>query len=230
MKRILLFLLILLVGCATVPENEQSLVPPELVSLSPLPPYRAASFRQNLRLEILMYVSKTGTVEDAQLVGTSGDPEWDSLAVKSVREWRFTPPRRNGVPTDLWIHQQVTVQFQEPVLMALAEIVCATQQQGDSLYELLQKGADFAALARQTGGSPSSADGGALGTVDISLYPPHVREALRKLGVGDLTRPIRIGEKYVIFRRLPKQVSQSDVPGAVGSLRIVPLDWSRTKP
>jgi len=230
MQRILLLSLILFVGCATVPQTEQAVVAPELISLAPLPPYRGTTFRQNLRLEILMYVTKTGTVEDAQLQGTSGDPQWDSLALKAVRDWRFTAPKRNGIPTDLWIHQVVTVQFQEPVLMVLAEIVCGSQHQGDSLYAMLEQGADFATLARQAGGSLSSANGGSLGTVDISLYPPQVREALRKLSVGDLTHPIRIGDKFTIFKRLPKQVSQTDTQGSVGSLRVVPLDWIGTKP
>ncbi len=230
MPRIMLLLLLsLLIGCGTGTETESSIVPPELVTLSPLPPYRAPSVRPSIKLDMLILVTKEGLVEDAKLQGSSGDPEWDSLALKAVRQWQFTPPTRNGQPTDLWIRQQVTVQFQEPILLTLAEIICSTQQDGDTLYQMLEQGADFAALARQTGRSPSNAPDGYLGTVDISLYPPQVREALRSLSVGETTKPIRLGAKYVIFKRMSSPASQAETPASVGDVRVVPLEWMGTK-
>jgi parvulin-like peptidyl-prolyl isomerase len=49
--------------------------------------------------------------------------------------------------------------------------------------------------------------GGFLGTVDIRTYVPRVRESLRYLHEGEYTGPIRVGDKYVIYKRVKKVVS-----------------------
>ena len=39
------------------------------------------------------------------------------------------------------------------------------------------------------------------GEVDIARYPKRVRDALRKLGINQITHPLRIGAKFTIFKR-----------------------------
>ena len=207
MKHALILLFVLFAGCGTAIQIDRSLEPPELVSLAPLPPFRSFSFHDVLRIEVLLYVKKDGTVEDARFVGTSGDPDWDSLALQAIRRWRFTAARRDGEPTELWIHQQVRVQFQDPILMTLAELVSPDQRHADSLYELLTNGADFGTLAAQSRRTSPSDSNVLLSTVDITLFPTHVREALRKLVEGGFTTPLRVGDKYIIYKRFKKPVS-----------------------
>jgi len=40
-----------------------------------------------------------------------------------------------------------------------------------------------------------------LGTIDIVMYPKHVRDELRKLDVNEITRPLRLGADYIIYKR-----------------------------
>lgn len=204
MKRSILLLFVLLGGCISSKQIDLSTEPPELISLAPLPARPSYALERGLKLEVLMHVMKDGSVEFVELHGSSGDADWDSLALQAIKKWRFTAARRNGVPIDLWIRQQITVQFEEPVRLVLAELVCISQRQADSLYSLLRAGADFDTLVRQLGESSSSARGDILGTVDITLYPPHVRDELKRLDAGATTRPLRVGTNYMIYKRLKR--------------------------
>lgn len=202
MKRSILVLFAFLAGCTASQQVDLSTEPPELIHVAPLPARPSYFIDRGLRIEVLMHVMMDGTVGYAELHGSSGDPGWDSLAVQAIKKWRFVAARRNGMPIDLWIRQQITVQFEEPIRLVLAQIVCNNRQQADSLYSLLDKGADFDSLVGHLGGSPSGARGEVLGTVDITTYPPHVRDVLRKLSRGETTLPMRLGNTYVIYKRL----------------------------
>ena len=207
MRHTLVLLFLLIAGCSTGYHLNPSIEPPELVSLVPLPPYRGISSGRNLKLELLMCVTKEGTVRDVQCLNSSGNPEWDSLALQSVRGWRFTPPRRNGELTDLWIRQAVTVEFQEPVLMVLGEVSATNERSADSLFQLLDSGFDFGSLLTQSVPAVRDLQVSVLGTVDVTQYPPRVREALERLRVGEITRPVRVGDRYFIYKRLSKRTS-----------------------
>lgn len=202
MKRFILLLVVFLAGCTASKQVDLSTEPPELISLTSLPSRPSYFIERGLRLEVLMHVLEDGTVEYAELRGSSGDVEWDSLAVQAIKKWRFAAARRNGVPVDIWIRQSITVQFEEPIRLVLAEIACSSSRQADSLYALLENGASFDSLVSQSAGSTSGIRGSVLGTVDITLYPPHVRDELKKLSSGRITRPLRVGDRYFIYKRL----------------------------
>jgi TonB family protein len=186
--------------------TEVSTEPPELVRMTPLPPISTVIPQGGLRLTVMLHVLRDGTVSEVRMVESSGVPQWDSLALKSIRGWRFTPARRNGEPVDLWIRQPVAVRPQEATILSLGEIVCATMREADSLYLLLEDGANFDTLARRSSIAPSRGEGGFLGAVDIAVYPQHVREELQKLSQGDITPPLKIGDRYVIFKRYRKDL------------------------
>ena len=124
------------------------------------------------------------------MLGTSGDAEWDSLAILSMKQWRYAPCRRAGVPSDLWFRQLVVVQIQEPVVLTIGEIVSSSLHEADSLHALLNAGTGLDSLFRRT-----------LGTFDIVRYPQNVREVLKQLDPGEYTGPLRRGEEYVIYKR-----------------------------
>ncbi len=204
MKRLMIVWLVLLWGCATTEDVGQSLTRPELVSLTPLPPRRAPRIEQGLKLDVVMHVTKEGTVDEAQFRGSSGDPTWDSLAVEAIKNWKFVSARRNGIPVDVWIRQQVTVEFQEPVYMVLSELICSNLREADSVLALLREGADFLLLAKQSGGRLLGGEPGLQQGIDLAVFPPAVSTELRRLREGDMTRPIRVGDKYIIYMRVKK--------------------------
>ncbi len=44
--------------------------------------------------------------------------------------------------------------------------------------------------------------GGYLGRVNIAQFPEHVRNTLRNLRINRYTQPIKVGDTYVIYKRL----------------------------
>jgi len=201
MLRIAPVVVVFLIGCGTMQLAEIPIEGPELVRLTPLPPMSSLGPTGGLRLIVMLHVLKDGTVEEARIIGSSGVAEWDSLALQSIRQWQFTPARRNGEPIDIWIRQPIAIKPQEQTILTLAELALPTKREADSLYLLLENGADFDTLVSHSSIAYSRQYGGHLGAVDISVYPEHVRRELQKLSQGEFTPPLRVGERYLIYKR-----------------------------
>ena len=204
MLRIVAFVSVLLMGCAAVQPTDSSIQPPELISMTRLPQNDQASPAGALRLTVALHILENGTVSDAKVIESSGFENWDSAVVKSARQWRYTAARRNGRPIDLWLRQPVVVRPQEPVIRILGELVSSTRQEADSLYNLLLVGADFDVLAGRSGEGLVGEQSRFLGAVDIAIYPQNIRGTLQSLRENDVTRPLRVGEKYIIYKRFKK--------------------------
>jgi len=204
MMRISLFLVLLLAGCSALQQSETPLQPPELVKSAPLPPIAAVVSGGGMRFDVMILVRKDGTVGKVRLLETSSDPEWDSLALHSIMKWQFVPGRQDGAPVDLWVRQPLLVQLREPVIRTLAALASSTQQEADSLYLLIEHGMNFDTLLRQAV-QVSGERNGPPGPVDISVYAPHLRDQLLRLREGDVSRPIRIGNRFIIYKRLKKE-------------------------
>lgn len=181
---------LVLAGCGTTHEGAAPTERVEVVSTTPLPPMPLGLRQTGMKLDVLIHILPDGTVENARILGSDGDREWDSLAVQSMKQWRFAPFRRDGVAVDLWFRQVVVVQSREPMVMTIGELVCSSLREADSLHALLEGGADLDSLFRRS-----------IGTHDIGRYPKHVREALGGLDSGGYTSPLRRGEEYVIYKR-----------------------------
>lgn len=75
-------------------------------------------------------------------------------------------------------------------------------QGAGQLLDQLQKGAPFAAVARQFSASPTSANGGDAGWVTATDLPPEVAPVLESMRPGQLTRPIPVSDGvYLIYLR-----------------------------
>jgi protein TonB len=181
---------LVLAGCAGTQQTDISNGRPEIISATPLPPITWISYASEMKLNVLIHVMQDGTVENARILGSGGDPAWDSLATRAMKQWRYEPPRRDGMPTDLWVRQTIVVQFKEPVVMTIGELVSADQHGADSLYALLGKGTDLDALFNTS-----------IGKVDIAAFPPNVRDELRRLKRGESTAPLRVRNRYIIYKR-----------------------------
>ncbi len=198
-----LLALLFLTGCATSNRGIAPEPKTELILLTPLPPLTSRAMAYGVKLNVMFHVLPDGTAKEVSLLNSSGDPDWDSLAVDSLRLWRFTPLTTEKVPRDRWVRYGVVVQAQEPVIMRLAEMVIPDPQRADSLFALLMEGSDFESLGAK------ALKGGTEGTwkppelVNLARYPGHVREKLCSLRIDQFTEPIRIGLNYVIFKRFP---------------------------
>jgi TonB family protein len=207
MNRAIVFLCFLLVGCAASRPPEVSAEGPEVISMAPLPPLTSISTVRGLTMNVLFHLLRDGTVQDVRILGSTGDRGWDSLAAQSMKQWRFTPIAHDSVTGDHWFRQKVIVQIQEPVVMDLGELVCHSQAEADSLYLLLERGADFDTLARRVQGISSAEYYRSPGAVEIARFPQHVRSELMKLGLNAFTPPLQLGHSYVIYKRFPDRIS-----------------------
>jgi TonB family protein len=190
-----------LAGCASLPMPEAPDTLPQLIYQVPLPAWPHPAVIQDVPLELMIRVAADGSVSNASLVTSSGNTEWDTLALAAVRQWRFSPARNGPTPIPTWIRQKVRVHFEAPSLMTLRELTFADQQFADSLYVLLQLGSPFDSLARTFSVSKSRARGGFLGEIDIRAYPSHIRRTLSSLHAGEFTKPLPLGDQFVIFKR-----------------------------
>jgi len=201
--------LLLMVGCKTVEPPVVEVLPVLIyqVPFPPLPPTVNASY---LRLELKLLVNKDGEVERAFWLRGSGFDEWDSSALAAVNQWKYAPARHQSTPVSLWVRQVVKVQVREPLYMWLAEIVSPDMATSDSIVSLLREGKDFEALARELSTSETAERGGMMGRLDIRTFPLAVQDELVKLRRGEITKSIRLGDRYVIFKRVGEGWSRTN--------------------
>jgi parvulin-like peptidyl-prolyl isomerase len=121
-----------------------------------------------------------------------------------MKQWRFTPARMDNKPVGSWFHMQSTLRYANPQLMNLAEILCTTEEEADSVYRAIEEGQNFSELAMRFSVDPSREMSGILGEVDINLYPEIIRKPLSKLSINEYTKPIQYGDLFAIFKRLKK--------------------------
>ncbi len=152
-----------------------------------------------------LVVSKEGKVLYAELQNSSGDPEWDSAAVKCILQWKYSPGLADGKPIQLKISQLAHVVPAPPLMMDLAEIMCATLADADSAYAALQAGADFGSMVKKYSVAESAEKAGNLGQVDIHMYGDEIQSELKSLEPGQYTHPIEFGQNYVIYKRVPTE-------------------------
>ena len=204
MKLTILFLcLLFLMGCSSMQQMNEGTAPKLLIQ-SPLPPFPETLTRPVFELETVLFIMEDGTVGKTRMLKGSGDATWDSLALSSIRQWRFTPARMDNKPVGSWFHMQSTLRYANPQLMNLAEILCTTEDEADSVYNAIQQGQNFNELAMRYSVDPSREMSGMLGEVDINLYPENIRKPLNKLSIDGYTKPLQYGDLYAIFKRLKK--------------------------
>jgi TonB family protein len=177
---------------------------PHLLIQYPLPIVPESISRPYFELDIILFVLNDGSVEKARFIRGSSDASWDSLAIETIKRWRFAPARIDNQPISTWYRLRTTVKYANPQYLSLAEILCTTVEEADSVHEALKKGQDFGELVMQYSVDPSREANGLLGEVDINRYPENIRQKLERLKIDDFTKPIKYGDLYVIFKRNKK--------------------------
>lgn len=203
MKRlfILIFLLILS-GCSLFSSTDSSTIEPKLLKQSPLPDIPAPLQQQEVLFYCEMSVDENGNVETASMIKSSGDKTWDSLAVISILNWKFSPALSQGIPVKKIIYRKVIVHFAEPYIILLAEIILISKSAADSVHNALLNGVEFEYLAGLYSISNSKVNGGKIGKVDIQHYSDDLNRALAKLKENEYTQPLEYGKYFAIFKRL----------------------------
>ena len=84
------------------------------------------------RVELWMYVTEDGAVENSQIKTSSGLPALDEAAEKVAANMQFEPASNEGVPTDVWVSQWITFRTKLertlPLVVIDGEIVDGLQQ------------------------------------------------------------------------------------------------------
>ena len=197
-----LFVALSLFGCSSIQQNDIYLTQPELIDQYPLPEIAESIYKDHISLELQLLIDEEGFVRQVKLLSGSGNEKWDTLAVASIKKWRYSPALMNEKPTRIWLKQHAYVEFTEPVYLSLAQILCETKEQANVVTEALNKGEDFITLAVKYSSHESSKESGVIGKVDIHRYPREIYKALLKLKPGEYTSPMKYGQEYIIFKRI----------------------------
>jgi peptidyl-prolyl cis-trans isomerase SurA len=99
-----------------------------------------------------------------------------------------------------------TADFTTPEEVTLSEIIIradggdnAAENQANDLYRRLQQGEAFSALASQYSKGPTANKGGGIGTFQVSDIRPDMLNAIKGLNEGDISKPQKTDEGYVIY-------------------------------
>lgn len=202
MKRLILFLCFgFLTGCSLLQNTTENNFAPQLLLQSPLPAVTHAIAKPNLKIEMDLLILEDGSVGKVRFITGSGDQVWDSLATESILQWKYSPAHVDHHSVKIWLHQVAVVEFMDPQYVLLAEILCPTLEDADSIYAALENGKNFDELAALHKTLSNYEKNGDLGKVDIHLYPKNIRSEISYLSRDQYTRPLKYGDKYVIFKR-----------------------------
>jgi TonB family protein len=204
--RAFLLAVLFFAGCASTPETIVSERLPSPIGEVFLPVY-PSEVPYSVRIHVRALILNDGSVRSAQISPRTGNDLWDSLAVLAIKSWHFSPALQNGRPVPAWIRFPVTLRFAEAHPIPLAEIVVSTRSLADSIYALVQEGQDFGALALRYSLGPTAQDSGYLGARPLKDFPLPVQMAITSVGPGQVTRPILVDGRYVIYKRLRKDVN-----------------------
>ncbi len=82
-----------------------------------------------------------------------------------------------------------------------SHILVKDQQTAERIYERVKRGESFESLARQYSTCPSKSKGGDLGWFGEGKMVPLFENAVRKMSVGSVSRPVRTQFGYHIIRK-----------------------------
>ena len=204
MNSSVIFLILFLIFFLTCnPENNIFKVDkiPSVIYQEPLPPFPKEMRKQVNKLDTRLLISEEGKVLDAQILSSSSNKEWDSLAIEKIKKWIFTPAILNNKPIKIWITQPIRISIKEPLFLPLFEIVFDNATIAFQIYDSLINGADFDIFVNKYSISESKKDNGYIGLINIRNLDPEIQKYLEKLEENEFTKPIIYKGKYTIFKR-----------------------------
>ena len=82
-----------------------------------------------------------------------------------------------------------------------SHILVKDQRKAEELYERAKKGESFQSLAHQYSTCPSKEKGGDLGWFKEGQMVPPFENAVRKMGIGSISRPVRTQFGWHIIKK-----------------------------
>lgn len=82
-----------------------------------------------------------------------------------------------------------------------SHILVRDQASADKIYERIRKGESFETLARQYSTCPSKSKGGDLGWFKEGQMVPQFENAVRRMGTGTISKPVRTQFGYHIIKK-----------------------------
>lgn len=201
MRYLFIIVMLLISGCTTLPERVEIRKAPEVISMTSLPPMTELSTLVKPEIVVIFLIQNDGSVDDVKLLESSGDPEWDSAAADSLKKWRFTAPSDDVDINGRWIRYRIRIEVEDPAYLNIGEIITSSKEEADSLYQLIRAGTDFIALVRELREETKIEAVIDPRLVNIARYPEHVRKQLRNLRINHYTRPVKVGDNYIIYKR-----------------------------
>lgn len=191
----------MLAGCSSS-KYASDIIPPELLYQYPLPSFPQQLFAPTLRIPLEIHVEKDGSVSDVRIMKGSGDRDWDSSVVSTIRQWKYSPAHIGTTPVSIWVRQTAVVQFTDPQFVSLAEIVCKTAEDADSSFISISRGEEFSDIVKKYSVAESRHKMGVIGNVNIQIYPERIKKILASIKEDQFTKPLQFGDNYIIFKRL----------------------------
>ncbi|MEX2632849.1 MAG: TonB family protein [Balneolales bacterium] len=198
---LLFCLLLLFIGCATQRDTF------EIIEKTELPLYEGEPVEEPITLRVQFEVLKDGSVVDVRLLSKSEDSNWDHAVADSMKNWKFSSHESDS---SVWVQKNIRVQLLPSYILNLGELSIKNEQDANILYSRLRAGVSFQQLAKQVQENSSTGmTSRYLNEINTSQYPSYVSKILIELEVGEISRPVQIGEDYVIFKRF----GDNNLPG-----------------
>ncbi len=132
----------------------------------------------------------------------------------------------------LILFSRVALKGDDANAIAVRLIVVNSAEDAQAIQDRLKAGADFAVLAREQSVDPTSANGGFLGKIDPASLRAELRDGLRALQPGQLSRIVKLPSGYAILQVLTEaeaaDLGKADralqaAIRAEGSIRLAPV-------
>lgn len=117
----------------------------------------------------------------------------------------FALPRDSGAKAEVRLAEILL-----PIYSADQEAQVITNAR--QLAQSIERGADFAALARELSAGSSAPQGGDLGWLPLGSLLPEVRDAVQGLAAGQISAPVRSQSGVQLFRLLERRTGVGSAP------------------
>lgn len=194
-------LMVLAISSCFFGGTNSGIVLPELIDKPQLPPAPPNIQSSDFYIRSSLAIGTNGSVSWASLLNPITDRRWDSAAVTTMRRWVYSPAVYKGKRIPLRIIQVARVEYMRPVMLKVSQMVFVRISRADSVYRLLERGANFDSLASTLSPPISSLKMGRLGRIDVLRFPEEIRTELESLATNDFTSPLPLGSFFAIFRR-----------------------------
>lgn len=189
-----------LTGCGTTTTM------PQAQERAELPVFPGEVPTDVVELPAIFHIERDGSVKDVQLLETSGNSEWDTVAADSMKKWKFTPPEDDN---EVYIRKNIKITFVRSKTIKLAMLVAHDEEEARLLHARLRTGLGFERLARQIDeGTAPGKEGKILNEVNTSEFSANIERILLELDPGDYSNPVLYNGEFVIFKRYRNNVPE----------------------